>query len=134
MRIEWAPRRKRSIVSLTPLIDVVFILLVFFMLASSFLDWRSASLAIPPLGDAAAEAESELIVIRLTDSGEIVFDGEVTDRAGLDVLISQALAADSERPMVLRPEPGVPLRDIMWVVDSATAAGGTNLSLQRGGE
>ncbi len=31
------PRRRRSLISLTPLIDVVFILLVFFMLASSFL-------------------------------------------------------------------------------------------------
>ncbi|MEM6945656.1 MAG: biopolymer transporter ExbD, partial [Pseudomonadota bacterium] len=33
--------RKRLRISITPLIDVVFILLVFFMLASSFLDWRS---------------------------------------------------------------------------------------------
>ena len=41
------PRRRRSPISLTPLIDVVFILLVFFMLASSFLDWRSITLAAP---------------------------------------------------------------------------------------
>ena len=34
------------LISLTPLIDVVFILLVFFMLASSFLDWRSIDLTV----------------------------------------------------------------------------------------
>ncbi|OOC09384.1 ExbD/TolR family protein, partial [Thioalkalivibrio halophilus] len=36
--------RRRNLISLTPLIDVVFILLVFFMLASSFLDWRAVEL------------------------------------------------------------------------------------------
>ncbi len=39
--------RRRALISLTPLIDVVFILLVFFMLPSSFLDWRAIDLDPP---------------------------------------------------------------------------------------
>ena len=42
--------RRRALIGLTPLIDVVFILLVFFMLASSFLDWRAIDLTAPARG------------------------------------------------------------------------------------
>ena len=45
---------RRSLVSLTPLIDVVFILLIFFMLASNFVDWQFIEFSI---------GESEEVVI-----------------------------------------------------------------------
>ena len=51
--------RRRPLISLTPLIDVVFILLVFFMLASSFLDWRSIDLNAP--AQAAAMANNRTL-------------------------------------------------------------------------
>ena len=46
--------RRRASIGLTPLIDVVFILLIFFMLASSFLDWRSIQVSAGTTGAAAA--------------------------------------------------------------------------------
>jgi len=57
-------------VPLTPLVDVVFILLVFFMLASSFLDWRVRPVAVA--GPAA---------------------GSVSEGAVLDLLAGQGVAA-----------------------------------------
>ena len=57
MKFATAPSRRR-LISLTPLIDVVFILLIFFMLASSFLDWRAIGLDAP--ADATAGAAGEL--------------------------------------------------------------------------
>ncbi|MGK0476314.1 MAG: biopolymer transport protein ExbD, partial [Oleispira sp.] len=38
--------KQRNLISLTPLIDVVFILLVFFMLTSSFVEWKFIDLGI----------------------------------------------------------------------------------------
>jgi hypothetical protein len=46
-RLAAEPRRRRALISMTPLIDVVFILLIFFMLASSFLNWRSSGWILP---------------------------------------------------------------------------------------
>jgi biopolymer transport protein ExbD len=59
MRIECTPRR-RTLISLTPLIDVVFILLVFFMLASNFSQLRAIGVTIPAEagGPAAGEQPS----------------------------------------------------------------------------
>ena len=54
--------RKRPLVSLTPLIDVVFILLVFFMLATSFLDWRAIDLDAPVQAAAGNAADNALLV------------------------------------------------------------------------
>ena len=66
--------RRRPLISLTPLIDVVFILLVFFMLASSFLDWRSIDLNAPAQAAAGPAIEGALLVEihpdRLLLSGE----------------------------------------------------------------
>ncbi|MBO8087018.1 MAG: biopolymer transporter ExbD, partial [Marichromatium sp.] len=44
MRLDLARRVRRNPISLTPLIDVVFILLLFFMLASHFDQWRALAL------------------------------------------------------------------------------------------
>ena len=46
-RLTAHPSKRKAVISLTPLIDVVFILLVFFMLSSSFLDWRHQPLGHP---------------------------------------------------------------------------------------
>jgi biopolymer transport protein ExbD len=42
-----APAPHRRLISLTPLIDVVFILLVFFMLASSLIKWQAVEMGEP---------------------------------------------------------------------------------------
>src|SRR5690606_18422295 len=59
--------RRRSTISLTPLIDVVFILLVFFMLASSFLDWRAIDLRAP--GPAAGASLEGVLYVEVRDDG-----------------------------------------------------------------
>ncbi|WP_420548041.1 ExbD/TolR family protein [Curvivirga sp.] len=50
-------KRRKLMISLTPLIDVVFILLIFFMLASSFAKNRSLELNIPANGTANAKSD-----------------------------------------------------------------------------
>ena len=63
MRLESDEAAPRPI-SLTPLIDVVFILLIFFMLASSFLDWRAVDrrhVQIAPLGQQEGDHRRDLI-------------------------------------------------------------------------
>ena len=133
MVIDPTPRRRRQLVGLTPLIDVVFILLVFFMLASSFLDWRSVSLGIPAEGPAVSEAETRSLVVRLFDDGGYALDGESLDLDGLESGLARALASDESRPVVVRADSSVPLRRLMAVVDAATRAGATDLNLHRGG-
>src|SRR3546814_18552679 len=68
---------RRRLISLTPLIDVVFILLVFFMLASSFVDWRAIVLDTPAAATRAGASEGALLVRVGRD--RIDFAGAPTD-------------------------------------------------------
>ena len=134
MRIEGAPRRRRPIVGLTPLIDVVFILLIFFMLASSFLDWRSISLAIPPLTTDPVDTDTVSLVVELGTDGRQSIDGRSISAAELGTILSAAVEEDARRSVVIRPEGGVPLDRVMAIVDLATASGVTALTLDRGAD
>lgn len=132
MHIEAPPPRRRAIVGLTPLIDVVFILLIFFMLATSFLDWRSVSLAIPPETASPTDAEPRRLVVEVEADGDILVAGDVVTLRDLSSRLRAAMEEDSERPVVIRPQDGTTLRRIMVVVDEATGVGATRLSLDRG--
>jgi len=114
-------RRRRPGIGLTPLIDVVFILLVFFMLASSFTDWRTISLA-PPTG-ASAEATMEgayLIEIR---EDNVRLAGQVVPLEAMAAELARAVAEGDSARVLLKPEAGVPLQRAITVLETLTARG-----------
>jgi len=130
MHIESAARRRR-LISLTPLIDVVFILLIFFMLATSFLEWRSFSLGIP--GDSQiTDLESEVVMVRLLADGGLEVDGEpMTDTAALVVRFREIFADDPDQLVIVRPDGEVALQRVVTVVERLNAAGGNRITLNR---
>lgn len=126
--------RARRVISLTPLIDVVFILLVFFMLASSFLDWRSVELNLPAQARAAAPNDA-LLVVTLTQPDDLALNGEALGEQAFDRRLMAAFAEDAERPVVLRAGEAVPLQRAIDILERIKAAGGLEISLVRhGGE
>ena len=124
------PPRRRALVSLTPLIDVVFILLVFFMLASSFLDWRAIDLAPPGEGADPAATRSAAMLIDITRDG-LRLGGQPVERAALLVRVQQRLAEKADQPVVLRPAAGVSLQQVITLLDRLSDIGVSNLSLNR---
>lgn len=102
MLLKTPPRRRLSI-SLTPLIDVVFILLVFFMLASQFADWKAyelPTLSVDTTATSAVESESLSAVIRLTNDGNILLNDQpllALPNAGGFSVIADKLAVELQR-------------------------------------
>lgn len=123
------PRRRRSLISLTPLIDVVFILLVFFMLASSFLDWRSIELSAPATGAPSAGMEGALLV-EVRGEG-LRLSGRAVTLDQLDERVRERLARRRDQAVFVKPAAGVPLQRAVAVLDRLSAAGVANLSLIR---
>ena len=122
-------RRRRSLISLTPLIDVVFILLVFFMLASSFLDWRSITLAAPSAEASAAPMEGAVLV-EIRPSG-LRLAGRTLSLDALEAGLRARLAEKPDQAVFVKPAAGIPLQDAVAVLDRLSAAGVTKLSLIR---
>ncbi|MEO0993621.1 MAG: biopolymer transporter ExbD [Pseudomonadota bacterium] len=129
LRLGNRPRRRLRI-SLTPLIDVVFILLVFFMLASSFLDWRSVELTAAPAGGPSVGAEGALLV-ELTEEG-VRLSGERMDLTTLAARLETHLAQTPERRILVRPAPGVDMQRMVRLLDAVAAAGARDIALLPG--
>ena len=129
-RLANSNSRRRALVSLTPLIDVVFILLVFFMLASSFLDWRTIELAPPGEGASAYATQSGAMLIDVTGDG-LRLGGQPIEPEELQVRVQQRLAEKADQSVVVRPAAGVSLQRVITLLDRLSAIGVIKLSLNR---
>lgn len=121
--------RRRPLIRLTPLIDVVFILLVFFMLASSYLDWRQIALDPPAEAGGGASAEGALLVEVRPDA--LRLSGEVLSLEALAERVRARAEREPERRVLVQPERGVVLQRAVSVLDRLEAAGATKVSLAR---
>lgn len=125
MLLEVVPARKSARISLTPLIDVVFILLLFFMLSSSFMQWRQLDLPIPSTAKSYAQ---EVTVVRLLDN-----DG-VISVAGESLRLSQherlaELVEMNPGVFGIDVAEGVNTQSLVQLVDALKLAGAENVSL-----
>ena len=118
------------LISLTPLIDVVFILLVFFMLASSFLDWRSIDLKVSSGAGAATSTERAIVIDLRADGSLTVGTDAVSDRALRGVLKTK-LTGKSDQRVIIRSETGVKLQRAVDILDLVRGLGVANVSLAR---
>ncbi len=122
-------------ISLTPLIDVVFILLVFFMLASSFLDWRTISLAngpAAPMSPMDGEGMIGAVVVDLGADGTLRLSGQALERATLLDRLDTLLADNPALNVVVRPADDVPVQVVIDLLDVLSRQVGGAVSLQRG--
>jgi biopolymer transport protein ExbD len=117
--------------NLTPLIDVVFLLLIFFMVATTFLDpEREISIELPEATNATQHVEvPNEIVINVLREGDLNLNGERVDRAALDSMLKRAAQNDPETPVTIRGDRLVHHEDVVGVMDACGAAGLSNLAV-----
>lgn len=114
----YYPRRRP--ISLTPLIDVVFILLMFFMLTSTFTRWKAVDLRLPIASSDASPKKPQALLLH-TD-GSLSLRGRSFQL--LDSNVEAALSVlDSARPVVVFPESGTRVQTIISTFERLTAAG-----------
>lgn len=123
--------RRRSLVALTPLIDVVFILLVFFMLASSFLDWRSIEVTVTePLPESSAVRNPDALLLTV-DGTEIRLNGELLPIDAAIDRVQQWLRESPATVVRIRPIDQTPLQPVIEVIDRLKLAGVTAFTISR---
>ena len=117
---------------LTPLVDVVFILLVFFMLASSFLDRQVIGLLTPPAATQSTGSSSEgAILIRIRPDGSLNFSGEPMTPVQLAQEVAGRSVRATESSYLVQPDPGVSLQRVVSLLDLLNNSGAENVSLLR---
>lgn len=124
MKIDTGPHRAPA-VSLTPLIDVVFILLIFFMLATRFGNWRDLPMDVTPRGESAPSDET-LYRLEVIDGERVELDGEVHAVADLPALL-RPLRGETLR---ISGRDDATLQELLRVTDTVRAAGFADAQLE----
>ena len=124
----------KPMISIVPMIDVLLILLVFFMVTSTYLNLDMIPFVErsndPPATGANAEAGTTLL-LRLASDGQVHQGGQVLSGAALTELMTQRLADNPLLSVVLLPSPRARTQDLVTVMDILTGAGATRLRLMQ---
>ena len=128
-------RRRRSRfdadAGILPLINVVFLLLIFFMLAGRLTQAAPFSV-VPPVSEQAAAAEAaaprEAAVLVAAD-GRLALNGQPIDAAALRAAVAAALAQRPDLPVSLKADGGAEAAAVVAVMESLRDAGVRHLQL-----
>lgn len=117
--------RRRNLISLTPLIDVVFILLLFFMLSSTFSKWHQMTLQTATSSTTQTPALRSVIIE--SNQGDIRIDSSkisIHDSNGLQKLMANV----SEQNFVITASKGITIQTMVTVLDGLKSAGAKHVS------
>jgi biopolymer transport protein ExbD len=127
MHFERSARRSRAI-PLTPLVDVVFNLLIFFMLSTSFVRTESLELLLPSKGETAAKT-SQLAQVYISEDGQLYLGRKPVVEDELYKNLKDSIARNPDLSIILLSGPGVTVQQLVSTMDTIYLSGGKNLAV-----
>jgi biopolymer transport protein ExbD len=115
-------------IDLTPMLDVVFIMLIFFIVTASFLKESGLELNRPDAAPAEKKA-NESIVVSITRTGQIWVNRRQTDPRAVRANIERLHAENPDGPVVISADEDSENGLVVQVMDAARLAGVKNVSL-----
>ena len=108
-----------SEINLTPMLDVVFIMLIFFIVTASFIREEGIGGDRPdPNQNTVQTDEDGAILVILDNNDDIWIDGRVVDIRAVTANVARAYAEDPDRPAVVQAEPASTTEMLVSVMDS----------------
>jgi len=116
-------------INLTPMLDVVFIMLIFFIVTASFIKEAGIDVNRPdaPVTETKPEDANILVVISATD--EIWIDRRVIDPRAVRANIERLHAENPKGSVVIQANKKSTNKMLVWVMDSSRSAGVYNISI-----
>jgi biopolymer transport protein ExbD len=114
-------------INISPLIDVVFILLIFFIVTTTFVEETGVEIT-KPQAISAEQLQKESIMIAITSSGQIVYGGRNIGTAGVRPLVERLLSK-GDLPVVIMADSSVDVESLVSVIDEAKLAGATSVNI-----
>lgn len=129
MQLAARPRRA-AFMGLTPLIDMIFLLLLFFLLGSDFVTYGQSHLA-PPRGTGGESSAAPPVLITLSETGALSWNGAPANAAFLSRETARLVALNEEQTMVLMPAGAANIQQVSDIMDVLHHAGARSITLER---
>lgn len=114
-------------IDMSPLIDCVFILLIFFIVTTVFVEETGVEVDRPQAASA-TRLEKTSVLIALTDKGEVVYGGREIGVGGVQPLVKRMLQKE-DVPVIIQADASAQSGLLVRVIDEAKLAGATKVSL-----
>ena len=119
-----------SQIDLTPMLDVVFIMLIFFIVTASFVNETGLNVDRPPTTDQPPpDASNTNIVFRISESNEIMLEGRRIDMRSVRANVERLHAEKPEAKVVINSHPKAKTEVFVMISDQAREAGVYDISL-----
>ena len=117
---------------MTPMIDVVFLLLIFFMVSTVFVDFnRRMDLTLPSSKSSIQDEAPKSLEIEMTTDKQLFFNGKKTSLLDLEKLLEKPAGPPQEekRTAIIRADKSLPYGDVIRVMGVIQGAGITDISV-----
>ncbi|PID80595.1 hypothetical protein CSB20_06580 [bacterium DOLZORAL124_64_63] len=116
------------ILNVTSLIDVMFLLLIFFMVTSTFRNQPAINLVLPRSATAQEVADTPAVLF-LTENGEVYLNDTLIPAGQLMTRLESLHATSKDNRMVLRADQAATHGDVVQLIDNLKESGFTRVSL-----
>ncbi len=122
------PSSLRVTIDIAPLVDVIFLLVIFFAVSTTFLESSGLKLDLPT-SSSTAEREIEDLTVSLDAEGRLELDGEPVAREQLGGRLRDALEGRSAKVVVLRADTTTSHGEVVEIMDVIRGAGAEALTV-----
>jgi biopolymer transport protein ExbD len=114
-------------IDMSPMIDCVFILLIFFIVTTTFVDETGVEVDKPQAASA-VRLEKTSLLLALTAKGEVVYGGREIGIGGVQPLVKRMLQKE-EIPVIVQADQAAPSGLLVRVIDEAKLGGAVKVSV-----
>lgn len=110
-------------IDMTPMLDIVFILLIFFIVTAVFVRERAINMTPPPPGPQNQESQSQPVVLIRIDADSLVFvDNKLVDIGAVRANIERLRAENPQKAVIVQAHPDARNGLVVQIVDQARSA------------
>ena len=122
-------------INITPMLDIVFIMLIFFIVTTSFVKEKGIEVSRPSKSPAKEIRKNKgPIVVRIDASGNISMKGRMLDRKAVEANIEREKAEKPDSPLIIAAHPDADTGALVIILDAAEAAGVASVSVATTGK
>jgi biopolymer transport protein ExbD len=122
MQFRTRKRRSRVLINITSLIDVLFLLLIFLMVSSTFLEQPGIKLELPPAETAVVVDQKEFTLF-VDKHGKLFLNNLEISMDGLEAKLKEALPGMKDGSLILKADQDVSHGIVVRIMDSVKKSG-----------
>lgn len=124
-------KKRRSIgeLNLTPLIDIVFNLLIFFLITSTFVHNPGIEVNLPKASTAPVESKSENVIVAVTANGEYLHQGKALSQTELREMLQEAKQTTPGAVVIIQADNDTQHGKVVDAMDIARQVGFEKLAI-----